>query len=443
MLGPEPSLQPTSPSGLLTDRRLDLLVFLAAATAIGLFWLFVPGEWTIEANALRDYNGFFAPVAKNLAAGKGLVTNDGRVATLYPPGYPLMLAALVYLADSTGVAFETWVAVLTLASVALSAVLLFNISRRISGVRCAWITAALWISYPSALWLSKQPSSDTAFLPFFYVALLLFLPLLLDESDSPRLAAEVGAVMGLAVLIRPIALLTAPVLGLCLAYYGSRRSWWRRVRLALALLAGYVVVLLPWEVWVWRQTGDWIAVSTNGPASMSDGLTQAVSLRGYRHSIDLPVGVHLIMKEAVARNLERRLHTREDIVDFLGDSARERPLELAQLVWWKAKRAWYGTDSLRGEETWLAWTHGTYLVLMTAGAVLLWQGAGGGRRWLVVSGLLVLCYWAMTVLVLSIVRYMLPVVGLMFVWQAALVEHGWERWRRRSNPRRNARSTIP
>jgi hypothetical protein len=197
------------------------------------------------------------------------------------------------------------------------------------------------------------------------------------------------------------------------------------------LLAGYAAVLLPWEVWAWQQTGHWILVSTNGPASMSDGLTQAVAQRGYRQAVDLPVGVRLMMEDARARQNERRLRTRGDVLAFLGDAARERPLQLAQLVWWKAKRAWYGTDSQRGEEAWLAWTHSAYLVFMVAGAVLLWQGAGSGRRWLVVSGLLVLYYWAMTVLVLSIVRYMLPAVGLMFVWQAVLVERGWERWRRR------------
>jgi 4-amino-4-deoxy-L-arabinose transferase-like glycosyltransferase len=420
-----------SPAGRLADRRPDLFVFLAAAAVIGTLWLFVPGEWTIEANAFRDYYGYFAPVAKNLAAGKGLQTTEGTPATLYPPGYPLMLAALVFLAEWTGVAFETWVAMLTLSSVALAAVLLFNIAWRIVGMRCAWITAALWISYPSALWLSKQPTSDTAFLPFFYGAILLFLPLLLDETDSPRAAAVVGAVMGLAVLIRPVALLAAPLLALCAAYYGSRESWWRRLRPALFLLAGYAAVLLPWEVWAWQQTGHWILVSTNGPASMSDGLTQAVAQRGYRQAVDLPVGVRLMMEDARARQNERRLRTRGDVLAFLGDAARERPLQLAQLVWWKAKRAWYGTDSQRGEEAWLAWTHSAYLVFMVAGAVLLWQGAGSGRRWLVVSGLLVLYYWAMTVLVLSIVRYMLPAVGLMFVWQAVLVERGWERWRRR------------
>jgi hypothetical protein len=162
-------------------------------------------------------------------------------------------------------------------------------------------------------------------------------------------------------------------------------------------------------------------------------LTQAVSGRSYRRPIDIPVGVRLVMQEARARQLDHHLHTRRDIAEFFVDAARERPLQLMQLVWWKAKRAWYGTDSQRGEETWLVWIHSAYLVLTMAGAVLLWQRAGGARRWLVVSGLLVLYYWAMTVVVLSIVRYMLPAVGLTFVSQAVLVERGWQRWRLRNS----------
>jgi hypothetical protein len=67
-----------------------------------------------------------------------------------------------------------------------------------------------------------------------------------------------------------------------------------------------------------------------------------------------------------------------------------------------------------------------YLVVSLAGVLLLWQGAGSGRRWLVVSGLLVLYYWGMTVVVLSIVRYMLPAVGLLFIWQALVLERGWK-----------------
>ncbi len=395
------------------------------------FWLFVPGEWTIQANNFRDYYGYFGPVAKNLAAGKGLVTPDGGLAILYPPGYPLMLAALVYLAQWTGTAFPSWVALFTLTSIALSAVLLFNIAWRIAGLRCAWITAALWISYPSALWLAKQPTSDTAFLPFFYGALVLFLPLLLDETDSPRAAAGVGAMVGLAVLVRPIALFVPLLLAPCLAYYGSRESWWLRVRPAAALLAGFVVVLLPWEVWMWGHTGRWILVSTNGPSSVSDGLTQAVSPRGYREPIHIPMGVRQIMDEARARQLDHRLNTRAEVLVFFRDAARKHPLQFGQLLWWKAKRAWYGTDSQRDEETWLAWTHGLYLLLMIPGVLLLWQGAGVGRRWLAISGLLILYYWAMTVLVLSIVRYMLPAVGLLFVWLAVALERGWELWARR------------
>jgi hypothetical protein len=151
----------------------------------------------------------------------------------------------------------------------------------------------------------------------------------------------------------------------------------------------------------------------------------------------MPAGVRLILEEARDLHAKWRLRTREEILVFLGRTARNRPLQLMQLIWWKAKRAWYGTDSQGEEETWVAWAHGAYLLCMAGGMALLWSGPEGGRRWLVVSGLLVLNYWAMIVVVLSITRYMMPMMGLMFVWQAALLERGWELWRRRrETPRR-------
>jgi hypothetical protein len=144
--------------------------------------------------------------------------------------------------------------------------------------------------------------------------------------------------------------------------------------------------------------------------------------------------VRLIMEDAQARLKERRLHTRSDVAEFFTEAARDRPLQLAQLLWWKAKRSWYGTNAQRSEETLLAWNHALYLVLSVAGALLLWQGAGSGRRWLIVSGLLVLYLWGMTVIVLSIVRYMLPAVGLLFIWQAVVFERAWERLTQRRRP---------
>lgn len=430
--------------GRIATKRHDLLVFLAALAISGLFWIFVPGESALSDSIFHDYETYYAPVARNLAAGKGLVTDRGELATLYPPVYPLMLAALIHLSSWTGVPFESWVVFFTLTCAALSTVLLFNIGWRTLGLRCGFITAALWATYPAPLWLSKQPASDIVFLPFFYAALLLLLPLLLDETDSPLAAAGVGAMMGIAVLIRPMALLAAPVLAFCLAYYGSRESWWMRLRPATALLAGCAAALLPWEVFVWQQTGGWIPVSTNGPASIARGLlpdVTPVALQGtqgaYGGNVRIPTGVRLILDGARDRDSKQRLHTREDVIEFLAETARERPLQLMQLIWWKAKRAWYAVGSRHEQETWIAWTHGAYLLSMACGAMLLAGGPEIGRRWLAVSGLLVLCYWAMTVVAHSIARHMIPVMGLMFVWQAALLERGWEYLRRRrETPRR-------
>ena len=384
----------------------------------------------MELNSQRDYKGFYYPVARNIFEGKGLVTDKGYPALLYPPGYPAAIAAMMWVSSWTGANYQTMLALLTLVSFAMPSVLLFNIGWRVAGLRSGLISAALWMTYPAALWISKQPSSDTFFVPFFLAGLLMALPLLLDESDSPALAAGVGAMMGISTLIRPIALLSTPLLALCVGYYGSRESLWRRITPALALLAGCAVVMMPWEVWMYQKTGRWLPASSNGPASMSDGLTQSVSGRAYRQPILIPEGVLLLQSQARELQKQRKLHTTGDIIGFWKDAFSDHPVEAIELVWWKAKRSWYGTDSQRDEEVYMEWIHGFYILLSVAGAVILWRGAGSGRRWLAVSGLILLYYWAMTTAVLSILRYMLPAVAIMFVWLAAFLDHGWQRVRR-------------
>jgi hypothetical protein len=143
---------------------------------------------------------------------------------------------------------------------------------------------------------------------------------------------------------------------------------------------------------------------------------------GHRNSLSVSPPVRQLAERANDYRLRGQLRTGEQVVKFLGDTVKTRPVLLARMVFWKAKRAWYGTDSHRSEETLLAWLHGIYLVFMVVGAVLLGAKPGFGRRWLIFSSILVLYYWAMTVVVLSIARYMLPAFGIMFVWQAALLE---------------------
>jgi hypothetical protein len=77
------------------------------------------------------------------------------------------------------------------------------------------------------------------------IAAGLLTALALLEARSVRLAAVLGALIGLAALTRSEALLLVPLIGLPLALTGPRERRWRR---ALAVCAACVVVLAPWTI---------------------------------------------------------------------------------------------------------------------------------------------------------------------------------------------------
>jgi hypothetical protein len=118
------------------------------------------------------------------------------------------------------------------------------------------------------------------------------------------------------------------------------------------------------------------------------------------------------MADVEARKSE--LKTGGDIVALLRDEITTRPGAMLKLFLMKIGRSWYGTDSRRKE--WLVLLlQLAYLLPATWAATRVWRMGGINRRFLIGSLLLVGYFWGMTILALSIARYMVPVMGLLFV----------------------------
>ena len=222
--------------------------------------------------------------------------------------------------------------------------------------------------------------------------------------------------------MRPVALLGGVLLAAVLIALRRKEGWRRWGLLAAWLLAGNLAVLLPWELWAWRHTGQWIPLTTGGPEGMRDGLTCAIVTKGYRRRLDVSPQVGEIMVEAVKRWQQGEIETMGAIFSFLGKQLRYQPLGLLRLLGWKMARAWYGTDTQQEVEKWIALIQMAYLPLTIGGGYLLWHGERVKREWLFLVGVLVLYFWGMTTMVLSLLRYMTPAIGLLFVLSGAGME---------------------
>ncbi len=203
--------------------------------------------------ATRQPQGVNDPVlyillAERFADGQGYVGATGAPTAYYPPGYPVALGTLFWLASSVGV--DQWRiglvsgfnVVLGTATVALLALL----AARLLGWRIAAVVAVVAACFPTLIGYSSLGLSEPLFIFLVVAALVLALwhPLAERRATGARLAGA-AVLLGLALLVRPVGalLVVAVLVGLFLAVP-------RRRALALSgMLVGVVaVVLVPWAV---------------------------------------------------------------------------------------------------------------------------------------------------------------------------------------------------
>ncbi|MEO1367375.1 MAG: hypothetical protein AAFX50_09375 [Acidobacteriota bacterium] len=391
------------------------LVALGAHLA---FLVALPAE--LQRNESSDFLDFYRPVAERLLDGRGLQDTEGRVAMRYPPGYPAVVAVTVALSRTLPGDEAFWLQAMVALCVALSAALLVQLARRLTGSGALATVAGLgWCFYPPQLWLTKQPNSEVPFLVLMLGGLLAWSVAVGPETGVGGLrragwASVAGALLGAATLLRPIGLLLAPVLAASHLLLPGRAAGGRRRWGASVLVVGvHVLMLAPWILFVHREAGVWIPVSSGGRLSLLDGLTLGASPD--EASPRLSDGALELTRSVEARRSEIR--GPGSAAAFLWRYAREDPAPVVELLAVKAARAWYGTESVRHEAV-LLLIQGPALLLAVAG---LWRL--GRRRPEVAFGLAAVVgyFWSMTFLVLSILRYMVPAMALLMIPVAWLV----------------------
>ena len=372
------------------------------------FWWIIPARFQV--NEGGDY-AYYQDVARNILAGRGVRSSDGDPAIATPPGQPLFLAGAFGLSKLLRVPEGITLSVLILLCMGLNAVFIFLVARSVWGTSRGYISALIWITYPFALWLTKQPNSEIVFLVFFYGGFCLFWHALSGKSRAWHTYLICGLIMGCAMLIRPIAL--AGGILLCVIFWFTAHEMAARLRLFLItmILLGNFAAVLPWEAWVYAETGRVVILGTHGKNSLRDGLAFGTSMKSYRRGIYLPQGVRDLMNEAAGSYEE--LLSFSGVATFMSKQLRERPLAVAELLAIKAARSWYGTETQRFE-FWILLIQLAYITLAVWGSVIAWK-RGVIAKQLCLSVLLFAFYfWLMTIMALPILRYMVPAVGLMF-----------------------------
>ena len=375
------------------------------------FWKILPDKFQI--NESSDYVGFYQPVAENILLGKGYFGKDGLFAAFYPPGYPLILASIFGISDLLHISRENILAIFLLVCIGLSSVFIFILAKNLWNTGLALFTSFLWISHPGILWLTKQPNVEIAFFPVFYGCFFTFYYSISSKQINKTLFFLCGILVGIAMLIRPIVIFLGIIFAGILWFMRNDIKKNFRLILISILILGNLIAVLPWEMQVYYNIGKIIPLSTASVPGMRDGLTFTVAQKGYRTGVSIPKDVRKLSLKMLEQN--RNLNSLRSIAFFLANEFKENPFSVMKLYFLKALRSWYGTDSNRFE-IFILPIQVIYLLLIGRGTYLIYKRKEEYRRFIICVWIIVFYFWFMTTLFLSILRYMLPAIGLLFIF---------------------------
>lgn len=426
------------------SRRFDAMVILAIfVTALALQFLFstiLPRENKVNESA--DYLIFYSVIADRLNRGDGYTnswyfsSHDGNAKPAYknegarelithwPPGYPVILGKLFYIADQLNHDRNKVVLAFIFAIYALTSVVVYKISTQFASVGTSVVSALIWMSYPFNLWLTKQPNTEIPYIFLFYTAILL----LFKYISSRRIIYLVFSALILAAstYVRAISfflpLVFMAILVLNLHPVNKQTELRYRIKSATIFFGIYLACLLPWEYFVYSETGKIIPMATSGDSLTVDSINNILTAK-LGGEISLPSDVKVMLTSSLEHTQSlgvegRQIRPAELIINNLLDS----PVASIKYLFIKITRSLYGTDMKRHEQYIVA-IQIVYLVIMLAGVYL----AKNCRNDVCVPHAILFAfvsyYWLVCIIGLPLLRYMIPALGLLTIYPSVLVIH--------------------
>jgi hypothetical protein len=223
----------------VTPDRIAPLLLGALALAVAVLTV---TPWPV--GVFQD-DAIYVVLAKALASGDGfrMINLPGAPhATHFPPGYPILLAALWKLAPDfpDNIVVFKFMNALLLAATAAGTYRLSRSRLELGPVGASVATVVGTLSIV-VLIITGVVLSEPLYMALVIPA--LFVTERATETDSPRTAAAAGAMIGILTLVRTLGLFLLPA---ALVVMLVRRRW--RSALVLTLVA--MVFIAPWQLWV-------------------------------------------------------------------------------------------------------------------------------------------------------------------------------------------------
>jgi hypothetical protein len=182
------------------------------------------------------------------------------------------------------------------------------------------------------------------------------------------------------------------------------------------MLIGTFITLFPWTIYTLSKAGSFVPVSDVGKDSVVLSIILLENPGGDEGKLNLSDDVLALIQRLKNEDTSSGIK----ILNFFSKELITNPLTVFELIWLKLSRAWYATSKIWWEKEILT-VQILYLIASIIGiiyAIRTWKDKINNIIFLLA---VVLYFWAITALSVSIMRYMVPAMGLIVIFSAVTV----------------------
>lgn len=383
--------------------RLDFKVNVEAGQ-LNKRGLYSVGDYTYQVNRLINHQ---------------TLKINNKVMNRYPPIYAFILYGTYVCSEKLGLEFRSAIYILTMLLLALSTIVIGEIAVII--YHSAWlsfISAVLFASHPYIITQVMKAMSETPFILFMLIAVWITIRLIQKQEKILRHTIVIGSSLGIAIMIRPIGLLLPFIFSIMILSFLTSIKFKQRILYVFLILGISEAIMLPWQIYN-AQNEEKIIISSNQVYSMKDGF--AFNNHPLKQQIDLPAE----MDSTARRITQADAKSGKEMFDFIFKEINQNPKVMAKLYGLKLIRCWYAVFTQHPvKEKIKLIIFFIYFSLSLVGYFYHRKYRGNLYKCFLMLFLLLLFYfWGMTLMVVSMARYMYPVFGLAVIFIPGILQN--------------------
>lgn len=364
-----------------------------------------------------DFEKAYYPLTKSILNGDGYRI-DGRFNAQYPPGYPLILIFPHILSKIFDINILIIVRILNIFILSSTVLILFYLVRNEFGDKVAFLSAYLWMVYPFSLWLLRCGYSEIPF--FVFILLALFFTIRIIKKPLIEYSFLIGLLLGISTLIRPITMLWFLIPSFSILYLkniGIRK----KLLLIVIIVITFIMILLPWEIYVYKNTNDFVIVSKEGWTSIVYGISFGAKVKeNIPGKTPIPIDIKDFMTktkelDVSLRQLGEMLAQPENLIPYLKVEFFKNPFLFIKLFLYKFIRVWFGTEEMWYEK-YILLIQVPLFILFVLGSIISLKYFFEKKRILYILLFHIVYFWLMTTIALSIIRIMIPAIPVVLIF---------------------------